>query len=299
MNSSNGDWRDFIEDFNKYEEKHFDSCINSSEISWWHLVRYKVITEILIKKKLYIPIENISVKNSLKSKFKNISKILFEILIIITSRNTKIESLYFFTRNVEYFDKLISSEKKTALIISREMKDYGNNIFISYRTISVLAKLIKSFVFISKNLKEKIYETSKEIISRYNTDVSILIKDKYKTEIAFYYAWKIILVNSPNLNKVFFMSNDSNFSLVHLANKLKIETYEVQHGYMGSTNYMYSLPRVNSNLSTLPNKFIITDYTHDITYPVEKIFIKENLGNVDEKPLKKYRYIDRLRIKLF
>ena len=178
MNSSNGDWRDFIEDFNKYEEKHFDSCINSSEISWWHLVRYKVITEILIKKKLYIPIENISVKNSLKSKFKNISKILFEILIIITSRNTKIESLYFFTRNVEYFDNLISSEKKTALIISREMKDYGNNIFISYRTIAVLEKLIKSFVFISKNLKEKIYETSKEIISRYNT-MSYLNKDKY------------------------------------------------------------------------------------------------------------------------
>ena len=287
MNSSNGDWHDLIEEFNKYEEKNFDSGKNTSQISWWHLVRYKVITEILIKKKLYIPIENIPVKNSLKRNLNHIFKLFLEIFIIINSRNKKVQSLYFFTRKVEYFDKLISSEKKTGLIISREMKDYGNNIFISYRTITILAKMIKSFVFISKNLKEEINEISKEIMSRYNTDVYKLIKDKYKTEIGFYYAWKIVLLNSPNLNKVFFMSNDSNYSLVHLANNLKIETIEVQHGYMGSTNYMYSLPKVNLNLSTLPNRFIITEYTNDITYPVNKILIKENLNDFDKKPVEK------------
>lgn len=283
MNSSDGNWREFIKDFNNYEKKNFDSLMNSSEISWWHLVRLSVMDEILIKKKLNRPLENNLVKRSLKGKLKNIFNLFIEISIIIFSRNKNIQSLYFFTRKIEYFDKLISDEKKSSLIISRDIKDYGNNIFISFKTIYILAKLIKFFVIIRNNLKDKMNKTSKEIMTRYNTDVYKLIKDKYKTEIGFYYAWKMILINSPYLSKIFFMSNDSTYSLVHLANKLKIESYEVQHGYMGSTNIMYSLPKLNSNLSTLPKKVIITDYTNDITYPVDKIFIRENLDNIDEQ----------------
>lgn len=287
MNSSDGDWRDFIKDFNNFEEKIFYSCINSNLIPWWHLVRYNIMYEILIKKNLSTPLETFKVKSSIKGKLKNIFNLLFEIFIIISLGNKKIQSLYFFTRKIEYIDKLISTEKKHALIISRDKKDYGKNIVISVRTISILAKLIKSFVVINKNLKEKMMETSEEIMTRYNTDVYKLMKNTYKTQIGFNYAWKIILVNLPYLNKIFFTSNDSNYSLVHLANKLKIESYEVQHGYMGSTNIMYSLPKLNEKLSTLPNKIIITDYTKDITYPVDKIFIKENLDNVDEQSLEK------------
>ena len=53
----------------------------------------------------------------------------------------------------------------------------------------------------------------------------------------------------------------------------KIESFEVQHGYMGATNIMYSLPKVKASLTTLPNKIIITNKTKDITYPVEQILI--------------------------
>ena len=97
MNSSDGNWREFIKDFNNYEKKNFDSLMNSSEISWWHLVRLSVMDEILIKKKLNRPLENNLVKRSLKGKLKNIFNLFIEISIIIFSRNKNIQSLYFFT----------------------------------------------------------------------------------------------------------------------------------------------------------------------------------------------------------
>ena len=287
MNSNRGDYDVFIDEFNKYEEKFFEDCLQYNDLCWWHFVRYKIMAEILIAKKLDKPAHKIIKKNKIKNTFKDIYILSSDIKRIFFSKKNKVENFYFFTRRVEYLEELLNSEKKDHLVISRQDNNSNYQIFISYKTIFIIARFIKFFIVIRKNIKEKIFEISKEIETKYHTNVHKLVLEKYKTEIGFYYAWKIILINFPNLKKLFFTSNDNHYSLIYLTKKFKIESFEVQHGYMGATNIMYSLPKVKASLTTLPNKIIITNKTKDITYPVEQILIAKKKENNRETFLKK------------
>ena len=161
MNSNRGDYDVFIDEFNKYEEKFFEDCLQYNDLCWWHFVRYKIMAEILIAKKLDKPAHKIIKKNKIKNTFKDIYILSSDIKRIFFSKKNKVENFYFFTRRVEYLEELLNSEKKDHLVISRQDNNSNYQIFISYKTIFIIARFIKFFIVIRKNIKEKIFEISK------------------------------------------------------------------------------------------------------------------------------------------
>jgi hypothetical protein len=288
--SRQGEIDEIIIAINKLEVPFFNLRIKDNCPQWWDFLRYSVVNNICIERKIYTPYKSKDLYK--KNIFKKIITILKLIIELIKFFNSLIFLRFLGIKNI-----FISSRKPNELSrISNKSLIVGNKnydpkiLFISKIILDKIIGLISYFIICPKKINKDIKKISLSIKKEFesNLNFELLLLKKYKLTISSIYIWRLIIFLIPKLEEIKYVNDDMQKGLVFLANQLDIKTCEIQHAYMGKSHEGYAYPKLKTALNTIPNETHIFFDSSDIIYP-SKIIHKESLSklNKNNEPIKK------------
>lgn len=288
--SRKGEIDEIIIAINKLEVTFFNLRIKDNGPQWWDFLRYSVVNNICIERKIYTPYKS---KDLYK---KNIFKKIITILKLIIELIKFFKSLIFL-RFLGIQNIFISSRKPNELSrISNKSLIIGNKnynptiLFISKIILDKIIGLLSYFIICPNTIHRDIKKISLSIKNEFQSNINfeLLLLNKYKLTISSIYIWRLIIFLIPKLEEIKYVNDDMQKGLVFLANELDIKTCEIQHAYMGKSHEGYAYPKLKSALNTIPNETHIFFDSSDIIYP-SKIIQKESITklNKNNEPVKK------------
>ena len=270
-----GEIETFIKQFNNYEVENFKICLKHNGYFWWPLVRFSIADEIMVAKKLKwsSKILDKNPKRFFKAILKYIKIIPSDFFTMCIIFFKSIKTIYISSRNLPDLMYSVNSNKSNYLIIGNKDFFEGDSYFISRNNIQLLVKILKIFVYIPNELLNDSKKINSELNYFFdvNLDISKIIINQYKTQIAFSWIWGSILFILKRTKKIFFVNDNSQHTLIHQAKKRGISTVEIQHGYIGNANEEYTFPNLPFKISTLPDQIIINREIGEMSYPVSQI----------------------------
>lgn len=276
--------QEFIHSFNQFEsDAKLFSLRNTHGLPWWDLVRFQVQYALCVENNIY---RN---RRILEKKTKGIFVALRRLLILswrlfcdiiniqcFALRRPKLIVVY--TRSLSLDDIAIVAESernKPILLVNTDGSACSPHAAIHFQSIDLLVRILGKFQRLSPNVLHDVNRISALIGSYFKSDLDFfaIITKKYREEMASRLVWSLILRQFSAVNKVVYINNDKLKSLVVLSREKGLCTYELQHGYIGSTHIGYSYPKLNGLVPSLPHWVIVKRNTGDIGYPVKQLFI--------------------------
>ena len=285
-----GEIDEIIKTLNRIEVPLFNLKIKYNSPQWWDFLRYSVVHNICIERKIYAPFKSKDLYK--KNFFKKIITILKLIIELIKFFNSLLFLRFYGITNI-----FISSRRPNELSrINHESLIIGNRnydpeiLFISKIILDKIILLISNFIVCPKTIYKDIQKISYSLKKEFKSNINFefLLLNKYKLTVSSIYIWKLIIFLVPKLKEIKYVNDDMQKGLVFLANELNIKTCEIQHAYMGKSHEGFAYPKLKSLLNTIPNETHIFFDSSDIIYP-SKIINKESISklNKDNSPVKK------------
>ena len=270
-----GEIENFIKKFNLYEGENFKKFLKNNGFFWWPLVRSSIADEIMVAKKLKWSsrIADKSQKKYFKSILKHIKIISSDFITIFIICFKSIKTIYISSRNIPDLIYSAKANKSNYLIIGNKDVFAGSSYFINMHNIQFLVKILKIFVYIPSELLNDSKKISSELnyIFDTNLDISNMIVNQYKIQIAYSWIWSLMLFMLKQTKKIVFVNDNSQHTLIHQAKEKGIFTVEIQHGYIGNAHEGYTFPNLPFKVSTLPDQIIINREFGENFYPVSQI----------------------------
>ncbi|MDG1286928.1 MAG: hypothetical protein P8P30_05110 [Rickettsiales bacterium] len=277
-----GSLEKFITAFNQLEVEAdlFSRCKDNEGFHWWDVARYSVQFVIATEKDLVG-----SKKEKSASKFerafhfvKHTVGVALFIWGLATLRSQKIDMLYVSTRALEAACAPFLEKASCVLYANKTGIVNPPHQALSKLTIDFLLRLITPLFRVPAEVTLEAAQIAAKIKDKFGVDADLCgpMLHKYKQARAAFWLWGIILNRLPALKQILFVNDDTLRPLISLAREKGIETLEIQHGYMGSSHFAYSYPKLPFALPSFPDKVLITRDTGDITFPIAQLTVKKS-----------------------
>lgn len=288
---------DFFDKICKFEKNNNVFDLKIDGISFWILIRRRVIDNIRIDNN-FITKYDYTVSTS---KIRNVFSIIKYIFNAFSNKLKKLRKINYLIvnhprkvlYNNEYIDiytynlqkKLLKNKEKFLILDvplnwNKHLIKFDKNIR-KIENFSILKKIYIKYIAESNLLSnEMLLALSNKLKKEFNSDGNLL-KIVYEQlnifKIDYKYYKKILKKLSPKL--IYIVISDAHFGLVAAANDLHIEVVEIQHGIISYNHPTYSFP-YNNKISYFPNRLSLYGrFWYDSTplpIPIENIEYMEN-----------------------
>ena len=285
--------------FNQYEADEGNFELRDRDgFPWWDLVRYSVQNALCVERGIYglrtgLPPTKIT---RAKSFVRQTRWLLRDIARLNNLGSGQVNILAISNRKLDYLEELFKAEaaRSGAVLIANKSGFVPDpHIAIAKQSIDFFIRLARQGQSLPPDIKRESRHLAGDIAARFDSKSNIfeLITCKYRQHLAARHAWSFILDRAEAPERIIYVNDDTMKTMVHLARARGVLTEELQHGYMGRSHIGFSYPSVGNDLSTLPDRVLVTRDTGDIIYPSELVLVSKTRP---QTPNNKRRDIDVL-----
>lgn len=273
---------DFITAFNQFEaEVGVFALRDEQRYPWWDLVRYRVQFALCVERDLYgrstapPPPKHVRAQSFVRQ-----ARRLMRDIVRLRGRGTgQARTLVVSRRSLDYINGAISdleAQGQGVLFVNKTGEAPAPHVAIDYQSVQFFTRLAQRAQRLPPEVAQEARRLAEDIRARFESEVDIfsVIAAKYREELVARRLWSFVLDRAHAVQRVIYVNDDMLKSLVVLARAQGIDTEEVQHAYMGRVHIGFSYPPLEGGLATMPDRVIITRDSGDITYPVERVFVK-------------------------
>lgn len=273
---------EFIATFNQYESESGVFALRDLQgYPWWDLVRYRVQFLLCVERDIYsrASAPPSSKRDRAQSFAWQARRLMVDIVRLRGSDTRQARALVVSRRSLDYIDAVVATEARRGhrvLFANKNGDMPAPHTAITSQSIQFFTRLAQRAQRLPPEVAQEARRLADDIQVRFDskTDIFGMIATKYREELVARRVWSYILDRAGAVERVIYINDDTNKSLVVLARARGIDTEEVQHAYMGRSHIGFSYPPLDSALATLPDRVIVTRNTGDITYPVERVVVK-------------------------
>lgn len=273
---------DFIAAFNRFEaEAGVFGLYDGQGYPWWDLVRFRVQFALCVEREIYgrSSAPQLPKRVRAQSFARQAWRFMRDVSRLRRRGAGQARVLVVSRRALDYVEGVTSeleAQGHGALFFNKTGEAARPHIAIASQSVQFITRLVQRSQRLPPEVEQEARRLADDIRTRFDSKADIfgVIAAKYREELVARRLWSLVLDRATAVERVIYVYDDTLKSLVALARARGIETEEVQHAYMGRSHIGFSYPPLEGGLATLPDRVIITRDTGDITYPVERVFVK-------------------------